>query len=375
MTRARRGAFAAPVAALLERLAACPGALMATLLVAAGLAPPAGAAPVSDPYRLSPHVAPGERHGGVRLLGTVSLRPERIDGLTLGGLSGLAWDADEALLYALSDAGAVFHLRPRFADGRLAGVEALAAYRLRDARGRALAGARGDAEALVVERADNGRAGDSVLVASFERVPRIARFAPDGRALGEVPLPARLRRVEAYASPNQGLEALALVPGRGLLTAPERPLAGGEDGVVRIVSVATGDDWSYRLAATPNASLVALEALPDGALLALERGHGLMFLPMIITLRRARIDFDAPGSAAEVRTLATLDTSEGFSVDNFEGLTRYRGLEFFMVSDDNFNALQKTLLTHFSLAEPGDGADERDARNMNPVKKQPIDMN
>jgi hypothetical protein len=41
-------------------------------------------------------------------------------------------------------------------------------------------------------------------------------------------------------------------------------------------------------------------------------------------------------------------------VDNFEGLSHHQGLKFFMVSDDNFKALQKTLLVYFELTSTGD---------------------
>ncbi|MDX1432897.1 MAG: esterase-like activity of phytase family protein, partial [Gammaproteobacteria bacterium] len=148
-------------------------------------------------------------------------------------------------------------------------------------------------------------------------------------------------------------------------------MRGDPEDLVRLFSVPGGEHWRYRLAATPNASLVALEALPDGDLLSLERGHGLMFLPMIITVRRVHLDWQAPASMATVTTLATLDTSEGFSVDNFEGLCRYRDLEFFMVSDDNFNDLQKTLLVHFALAETGGAAGDGNARDYEPGQKTP----
>ncbi len=303
---------------------------------------------VSQPYRLSPHTAPGEVYMGIRLLGSVAIAPTSVDGFVLGGLSGLAWDEDESRLYALSDRGVLFHLRPRLANDRLVAVDALAAFALRDRLGRALQGRDADAEALAIEGADNAKSGDSVLSVSFERNPRILRFAPDGRYLGDVPLPAALSGVGRYAGANKALESLTWLPGIGLLTAPERPLAGAGANLVALFAL-DGRQWRYRLTDAPNASLVDLHGLPDASLLALERGHGPMFLPLITTLRHVRIDAAAPGSPASATTLAVLDSSQGWSVDNFEGLARYRGLSFFMVSDDNFNALQKTLLVHFSL--------------------------
>lgn len=342
-------------AALFGAVAAClPGTLAIVLALATMPATAAGGAiTVSQPYRLSPHVAPGETTMGIRLLGSVELTRTSVAGLPLGGLSSLAWDQDESRLYALSDRGSLFSLRPTFDNGTLVRVEALTAVALRDRRGHVLAGRHADAEGLVLQRANNGKTGDSLLAVSFERHPRIVRFRPDGRYVEQLELPADLRDSSRYASPNKALEALTWLPGLGFLSAPERPLAGTGDGTVSLFTL-DGRRWRYPLLATPNASLVDMQALPDGSLLTLERGHGLMFLPIVISLRHTRVTADNAGQRLPVSTIAILDSSQGWSVDNFEGLSRHQGLKFFMVSDDNFDALQKTLLVYFELSSTGD---------------------
>jgi len=313
---------------------------------------------ISQPYRLSPHVAPGQRYAGIRLLGSVELAPATTSaGLTLGGLSALAWDADESLLYALSDHGALFHLRPHFENGRLARVELLAAFALRDAQNRRLRGRRADAEGLVARHSDNARAGDTLLAVSFERFPRIVLFTPDGRHVESLTLPEALAGEGRYADDNKALESLTWLPHVGYVTAPERPLKASRDGTIGVFAL-DGSSWRYTLLSIPKASLVDLQALPDGRLLSLERGHGLMFLPIVIALRQTRIGADNRGERLALRTLAVLDSSQGWSVDNFEGLAHHQGLNFFMVSDDNFNALQKTLLVYFELAG-GDAAGDQ----------------
>ena len=82
--------------------ASIPGALvtaLAALVVTVLVTVPAAMAgqplEVSRPYRLSPNVAPGDSFMGIRLLGSVVLENRSMDGLVLGGLSGLAWDEDE----------------------------------------------------------------------------------------------------------------------------------------------------------------------------------------------------------------------------------------------------------------------------------------
>ncbi len=333
------------------RVAARAASLLAILAVAPAAA--SGAISVSQPYRLSPHAAPGETYMGIRLLGSVELTSTSIAGLPLGGLSSLAWDEDESRLYALSDRGGLFHLRPHFENGHLVRVEVLTAFALRNHHNRVLKGSRADAEGLVLRRANNGKSGDSLLAVSFERHPRIVLFRPDGRYVDNLRLPANLRDASRYADPNKALEALTWLPGPGFVTAPERPLTGAEDGTVSLFAL-DGRSWRYPLLATPNASLVDMEALPDGSLMMLERGHGLMFLPMVISLRHTRTTAKNAGQRLPVTTLAVLDSSLGWSVDNFEGLAHHQDLKFFMVSDDNFNAWQKTLLVYFEPASTGD---------------------
>ena len=333
-----------------------PGALvtvLATVLMTVPAAMAVEPLEVSRPYRLSPNVAPGDSFMGIRLLGSVELENRSMDGLVLGGLSGLAWDEDEARLYALSDAGALFHLRPHFDDGRLVGAQLLAAFALRDRHGGALKDRWADAEGLDLRHGNNGKTGDSLLAISFERYPRVVLFKPDGHPVETLPLPAGLGDGARYSHPNKGLESLTWLPGTGFLTAPERPLTGGAEGFVSLFAL-DGRSWRYPLLATPKSSLVDMQALPDGSLMTLERGHGLMFLPIVISLHHTRVTADNAGQRLPVTTLAILDSSQGWSVDNFEGLTRHRRSTFFMVSDDNFSALQKTLLVYFEPLNPGD---------------------
>lgn len=285
---------------------------------------------------------------GVRLLGAVSLNQIRIDGQLVAELSALAWDRDEGILYAVSDGGRLFHLKPEFEDGMLTGVAGLAGYPLREGDGTPLRGRRADSEGLALENADNGVRGDSRLVIVFERNPRLARYTPGGRLVDELPLPERLRSVANYASANKSLESVARHPDFGWLVAPERPMAGEAAGFIPVWNLG-GTAWSYPLRNVPNASLVAMEVLPDGSLVTLERGHGLLYLPVITSIRRTSLK-GAPVSLNPT-TSAVFDSSRGWRVDNFEGLTRLEGLRFLLVSDDNESSMQKTLLLQIEFVD------------------------
>lgn len=334
-----------------------PAGVLAGLGVLLWIAPleqaaaqPVSSSEVSAPHEISARYRNGQRFMGIRLLGALRLKPVRIDGQPLRELSGLAWDQDEKLLYAISDGGRLFHFRPRFGGGLLTGLEGRAAYALRDPEGRPLTGVWADSEGLAIENGDNGIPGDTRLVVSFERRPRLVRYSTEGRVLDLIPLPGPLTAVANFASANKSLESVTHHPAFGWLAAPEWPMRGSPSAIIEIWSAA-GMSWEYPLREVPNNALVAMEALEDGSLVTLERGHGLLYAPLIISLRRT---FPlAPGARRlpGAATAAVFDSSAGWRIDNFEGLARHQGLRFFLVSDDNENAVQATILLYLEIVD------------------------
>lgn len=303
------------------------------------------AAPASS-YTLAPSDTL-HRFQGVRLLGALRLQSVEVNGLPLVGLSGLAWDQDEGLLYAISDFGRLFQLLPVFRDGQLVDVRIVDGYPLTDSRGRPLRYPWSDAEGLTLRNGANGIRGDSELLVSFERRPRVRVYTPRGRRLGSEPMPARLDDAGNYSDPNRALESITLHPRWGLLLAPELPLRGDR---VSALFAQSGRRWRYPLSAAPGSALVALEALPDGSLLALERAFVSRYLPFTISLRRVQLPAD--GDIASVNDVAVFNTGQGWHLDNFEGLARHRDRRFFMVSDDNDSIWQNTLLVYFEWLSP-----------------------
>ena len=305
---------------------------------------------VSMPYDLSLEHPPGGDYMGVRLLGTVRLDAVDVaERYRLTGLSALGYDQDADLLYALSDRGVLFHLRPSIEDGLLVNVQTLAAHPLRDDRGHRLSGLLADAEGMVLKNERNGVAGDTEVLVSFERRPRVIVFRPDGEPTGSVTLPDLLRNRKSYVNGNKGLEALAHHPRHGLVVAPERPLNGRSPPRVELFALESEHSWWYPQPLEPNHALVALEILPDGRLLALERAHGYLFIPFITLLREIPGLPDHGSELGRTRVVARFSTGQGFSLDNFEGLARHREERFFMVSDDNDQTYQATLLSYFQV--------------------------
>lgn len=274
-------------------------------------------------------------HGAVRLSATAP------DGRPLHGLSGLAWSTQGRVLYAVSDFGYLVVLRPVFDGVALVDVEFVARIPLRDPAGRSLRGRQRDAEGLALQRMPDGR--ESLLV-SFEQVPRVVRFAPDGSFIESLTLPARLSERLQKSAPNRGLEGLAWNGRHGVLTSLEGAPAHAP-GSVEIHSLRGARYWTCPVAETGGA-LVSLESVADDQLVLLERRYVSPLVPLIITVRH--LDLEAAGCAP--RTLARFSSADGWPVDNFEAIALHHGTYYFMLSDDNANPLQSTLLVYLALA-------------------------
>ncbi|MCB1877760.1 MAG: esterase-like activity of phytase family protein [Chromatiales bacterium] len=287
-------------------------------------------------------------NGAVHLLGAVQL-PRNLDqGGRLWGISDLAWDADERILYAVTDGGMLVHIRPVFQNNRLLGARLLGDYRLEGRDGSPLYGFDRDAEGMDIVGGDNGVGGDSELLISFEGNPRISRYTSQGRYLGPLELPLVLRDRHTYENPNRGLESVTLHPVLGVLTAPEYPLRNEPSDRLSIFSLA-GQHWDFPRAAAFNSALVAMDTAPDGSVVILERAWFSPVHPLVIGLRRLHLPADPKSAAVAVEDLAVFDSNEGWRMDNFEGLAHHRGSRWFMVSDDNQRATQRSLLVYFEI--------------------------
>ncbi|MCW5575033.1 MAG: esterase-like activity of phytase family protein [Burkholderiales bacterium] len=318
-------------------------------------------------YPLAQGMNPGDAHGGIRILDSVELPRATLDGLSLVELSGLGHDADEDLLYAISDHGNLFHLRLSIQEERIAGIELLAAYPLLDEQGLPLRGNARDSEGLVVLDGNNGQRGDARLLVSFERAARVVVYRPDGTLVEDLGLPPALPK-GSFASANRALEAIAADDDGLVLTAPETPLAGATRSEVPLAAF-DGRDWRYPLRGADSA-LVAMELLDDGAVLVLERQFNVLLYRLATSLRiTAPLSTVPSGGLLPVEDVAVMDSLQGWRVDNFEGLARIGERRYVMVSDNNENPFQRTLLVVFDLLVPGEGRTFSDLPKFEPVQE------
>ncbi len=270
--------------------------------------------------------------GAVQILDAKVLRFAPRHGIAFTEVSALAYDRHSEKLYGVSDRGLLYTMRVRIESDRIAAVELLDAVALRDKAGRPLHGKHADAEGLALLPGGG-------LAVSFERRPRIVRYDERGRYVEPVKLPKILRKKKRYRGKNKMLEAVAFVPCCGMVSAPEVPLYGSDE--TRHTIYGSARRWKV----VRHGSLTAMTPMPGGKLLILERDFHALTRRRISVLSRLNLNT----GTSEV--LLRMDSTQGWHLDNFEGITRIGRNRYVMVSDDNASPLQRTLLVLLAIDE------------------------
>ncbi len=331
-------------------LATVPWLLPAVLIPAAlgilwqELRPAPGAAELVADHAIAVTARPldgsGSQIGELRLAGALQLTSSD---RSFGGLSGLAARGDGALV-AVTDAGQFLAFRPVLADGRLAGVA--------DARlaGFADGAEKSDLDAEAVVLTPDGRT--LISLEQRHRIMVLHGQAPPFRPEGTI-----FRTAAAGWPLNGGGESLARLPDGALLWLSEN--ARRDDGLA--IGLLTAADGTTRQIGVPVPAGFAPTdaAVLDGhRLLILNRKFDGVSVEAAITL----VDLapvQAGGDAATMRLLARWGVGSPWPVDNMEGLTLVREggrLLLYVVSDNNFNPAQRTILLRLEPVTPLDGA-------------------
>ena len=284
----------------------------------------------------------------IKVLGVLRLFTTYKDAQQMVELSALAWSEDEQLLYALSDHGAVFHFHPQIVGQRLTAIDLVRAFPLRDQSGDALGYPFSDSEGLYLANGHNGVSGDDELLISFENQPRLQWHRADGTYLKHEPLPAPMEDRKTYYRRGKALESVTIHPELGILTAPEYPLEESEWNQLTLYST-DGARYSLQRDVEEDFALCALELMPDGSLLALQRRHQL-FAPSWTT-RLDKLVFTDANRPVRKPIANIIIGKTLLPVDNYEGLTRHQGSRYFMISDNNEHFMQQTLLVYFEVLE------------------------
>ena len=262
----------------------------------------------------------------------------------LGGLSGLLVTADGRRMIAVSDQGHWFFARLLYDDKeRLVGLDRGRIAPLRGLDGEPLVGKRWqDAESLAA-------LADGSYLISFERTHRIWRYP--------VFDPTSNARPSAWSAPpgldqapaNGGLEALVVLADGAILAITEKQ----RDVEDLAAYLWRGEGWSrlaYRRQGLFSPSGAA--RLPGGDIVVIERRYRLLAEPRVRLVRIPSADI-RPGARLEGREIA--QWGPPLIVDNFEGIAARQAADgktlIYLLSDDNYSALQRTLLLMFELQD------------------------
>jgi hypothetical protein len=266
-----------------------------------------------------------------------------------GGLSAIRVQPDGANFIALSDKGWWLKGRIVYDGNRPSGIADAQMAPILGPDGLSLA-ARGwyDTESIAQ---DGG-----TLYLGIERVNRIVRLD-----YGKDSLLARAQPIDVPPGVrglpnNKGLEALVFVPrslplGGALIAISERGL--NREGNLLAFIIGGPRPGLFALKRTADFDVSDAALLPSGDLLVLERKFS-WTSGLFVRIRRIKLTDVQPGALVDGRVLFEADL--GYAIDNLEGLSVHRSPNgetvLTMVSDDNFSALQRTLLLQFTLAEP-----------------------
>lgn len=281
--------------------------------------------------------------GHITLLDQKILDIKEVKGVKFSEISDLAYNHKTNKLYFISDEGKLFVFEASFSN-EIDTLKALDGLVLVKKKGQKFKHWCHDSEGLTLD--NKGK-----LYISFEGRAKIGRFSKNGRMEKKYKLPKILQDPKNYRSRNKSLEALTWHPKYGLLTAAEWPLKHMHKKKQTIYAL-NGKKWHFQAEAESKSAVVAMEVMDDGNIMVIERSYVDMIHPFIITIKKIYLNrCKNKDKLCESEILVKMNSHKGWSIDNFEGLTRVGKHTYLMVSDDNDNPFQQTLLIYFEIKQ------------------------
>lgn len=285
------------------------------------------------------------RHDKLEFRGGLELKSAAKE---FGGISSLRMEPDGARFLALTDQGNWLRGRITYAGTAPSGLAEVQMAPMLAADGKTLsARGLGDTESL----ADN----NGTVYVGIERQHRIMKydFAKNGfKARGvPVPIPDEFKTFPF----NAGIEALGVMPKGSpypgaLLIITEAAL--DASGNIKAFVLGGPSPVAFSVKRTDDFSVTDCSFLPGGDLLILERRFSWL-RGAAVRIRRVATSQIKPGATVDGEQLLFGDVNH--QVDNYEALGVHRTasgeIVLTIVSDDNFNPLQRTLLMQFTLRE------------------------
>jgi hypothetical protein len=259
-----------------------------------------------------------------------------------GGLSGLSIGQD-GKLYAISDAGywlsATIVVEP---DGVLKDLRDWQIAPLLMPDKTPVRRSWVDAEALA-------ESADGSFLVGFEGRHRIWRYSPAPAMIKSAPILVPTPDALARAPMNGGIEGLASLPDGRLLMLTED--FANSDGSLKGWLSSGGRFAEISYVPARGYSVTDCAVLSNGDVIVLER----RYRPLaIFSVRLALVDQKDLRAGAKLTGKELLRLEQPLAVENFEAVAvqrTTRGTVIYLVSDDNYNPFQQTLLLQFLLPD------------------------
>jgi hypothetical protein len=293
------------------------------MLVRAACAAAIGAALAAASAHSGPAAA-----SSLQVLDIVPL-PAEGAGLRVREISGLAWDADEATLLAISDKGVLHRMTVQIdGDARITGVTVRASRRIDSSRV--------DAESLAVRHGNNGKRGDGQVVVSDEKRNQLVELDSSDMASARLDMPAAL----AGPRMNTGVEAIEVHPSHGVIAVLQRPNETARP-IVHRLHAADGRSWAVLADRSARASIKGMHLLDDRRIVLLEKLR--VGETNRAVLREVNLDGCAATAPCDPPSLPLTDAGLK-DADNAEGIACISTTLCLIATDDGASEASRGLL-------------------------------
>jgi len=285
-------------------------------------------------YTLHKNMASLKNLKNIKILDTKELKFPKKNGIEFSELSGLAYKTNK--LFAVSDRGYLYTFSLKIKEQKIDSLVMLEATKLKTKTGKNLKKKKRDAEGLAFL--------NDMLLISFERKQKVNLYDLNGVKIKKIKLNVALRNRNNYIDPNKGLESVTYNEKYGVISTPEEPLKHKIENLHSLYTQNESYSFKYK------GSITGLEFIDEDRVLVLLREFHPFSQQKITTLLSVNLS-QCRNTLCDVKTLAILDSLQGWEIDNFEGLTKVSKNKFLMVSDDNGSFFQKTLLVLFEIID------------------------
>ena len=281
-------------------------------------------------YKIVPSSLGGRNYMNVKILDSKEIRFGKSGGVAFSEISDLAYKDNK--LFTLGDKGVLYELNINLRNDKINELDLTNATPLKAQNDQKLDKVHRDAEGLAFM-------GENLLV-SFEREHRIDLYSLNAKKIKNIKINKRLENKDDYQSENKGLEAVAYNEKYGVLTAPEAPLKSK----ITHTIYSQRAKWKFKA----DGVIKALEFIDENNLLVLIRDSNKATKKMITVLVRVNLE-KCQKDKCESDLLTKMDETDGWNIYNFEGLCKVGENRFLMISDDDEDFSQKTILTLFEI--------------------------